>query len=192
MSHRVIAGSAKGRKLKLVPGNSTRPIMDRVKEALFSIIGRDIIDSHMLDMFAGTGAVGIEALSRGAEHVTFTDLDRMAVKTIHENLKITNFAQNATVKRVDALNMIKGTPTKQFDFIYVAPPQYKGLWLTALQYLDSNIHWLKSDGTIIIQIDPSERQDIVLTYLHDYKTRFYGKTLLEFYSIHDNGEKANK
>ena len=192
MSHRVIAGSAKGRKLKLVPGNSTRPIMDRVKEALFSIIGRDIIDSHILDMFAGTGAVGIEALSRGAEHVTFTDLDRMAVKTIHENLKITNFAQNATVKRVDALNMIKGTPTKQFDFIYVAPPQYKGLWLTALQYLDSNIHWLKSDGTIIIQIDPSERQDIVLAYLHDYKTRFYGKTLLEFYSIHDNGEKANK
>ena len=70
MSHRVIAGSAKGRRLKMVPGNSTRPIMDRVKEALFSILSGDVPSAHVLDLFAGTGAVGIEALSRGAEYVT--------------------------------------------------------------------------------------------------------------------------
>ncbi len=89
MSHRVIAGKARGRKLKPVPGDSTRPIMDRVKEALFSIIGTDIIDRTMVDIFAGTGAVGIEALSRGAAHVTFLDIEKSAVQTIYENLKTT-------------------------------------------------------------------------------------------------------
>jgi 16S rRNA G966 N2-methylase RsmD len=81
MSIRVIAGSAKGRQLKLVPGDGTRPIMDRVKEALFNIIGRKIYDSVWLDLFAGTGSVGIEALSRGAEHALLTDNDPRAIKT---------------------------------------------------------------------------------------------------------------
>ena len=82
MSHRVIAGFAKGRKLKLVPGDSTRPIMDRVKEALFSIIGQSILDTQFLDLFGGTGSVGIEALSRGAAHVTFVERDRAPLRAL--------------------------------------------------------------------------------------------------------------
>ena len=82
MSLRVISGSAKGRILKSVPGNTTRPITDRVKESLFDIIGADVFDSNWWDVFAGTGAVGIEALSRGAAFCRFTDLNRTPVDTI--------------------------------------------------------------------------------------------------------------
>ncbi|MBN2303959.1 MAG: RsmD family RNA methyltransferase, partial [Anaerolineae bacterium] len=89
---RVIAGSAKGRKLKMVPGDSTRPVMDRVKEALFNILGTSVMDCSFLDLFAGTGSVGIEALSRGAERAVFVDMDRFAIRTIHENLALTRLA----------------------------------------------------------------------------------------------------
>ena len=85
MTLRIIAGTAKGRKLKSVPGDTTRPITDRVKEALFNILAGDVIDSVWWDMFGGTGAVGIEALSRGAAFVRFTDLNRMPVDTIKAN-----------------------------------------------------------------------------------------------------------
>lgn len=84
MSHRVIAGIAKGRKLKMVPGEGTRPIMDRVKEALFSILGANVPEANILDLFAGTGAVGIEALSRGASFARFIDRDKAAIRTVQK------------------------------------------------------------------------------------------------------------
>ena len=86
MSLRVISGTAKGRKLKSVPGDTTRPITDRVKESLFDILAGDVVDSTWWDLFAGTGAVGIEALSRGASFVRFTDLNREPIETIKFNL----------------------------------------------------------------------------------------------------------
>lgn len=196
MSLRVIAGSAKGRRLKLVPGDSTRPIMDRVKEALFSIIGRDIIDANFLDLFAGTGSVGIEALSRGAAHATFLDTDRLAIQTIHENLKLTNLTENAVVRRLDAYTLLRGAPpvppAEPFDFIYVAPPQYKEMWLTTLQTLDANPGWIPEGTQVIVQIDPKEQRDVKLEHLIQYDQRTYGKTLLWFFSAsageHGNGE----
>ncbi|MEM6527940.1 MAG: RsmD family RNA methyltransferase, partial [Chloroflexota bacterium] len=106
MSHRVISGSAKGKRLKLVPGNTTRPITDRAKEALFNIIGSDIYDAYWLDLFAGTGAVGIEALSRGAEFVLFNDMERLAITTIEDNLKTTGLAANAKIMRKDAFALL--------------------------------------------------------------------------------------
>ena len=179
---RVIAGSAKGKRLKLVPGDSTRPIMDRAKEALFSIIGRDIIDATVLDLFAGTGSVGIEALSRGASKVVFIDLDRMAIKTIQENLELTKLKDNAIVRRADALSLLKQTPpTEPYDFIYVAPPQYKNLWSQTLKLLDSNPDWIGEYTKVIVQIDPHEQLDTQLEHLEGYDSRIYGKTLLWFF-----------
>ena len=99
---RVIAGEAKGRKLRMVPGGKTRPISDRVKEALFNIIGNDVRGSDWLDLFAGTGSVGIEALSRGAERAIFIDTSKKAVKTIQENLTLTGLIQRADIQRIDA------------------------------------------------------------------------------------------
>lgn len=185
MSLRVIGGSARGKRLKLVPGDSTRPIMDRVKEALFNIIGMDILDATLLDMFAGTGSVAIEALSRGADHAVLLDLDRNAIQTIQANLAATGFTERATVRRTDAFAFLAGNPVQAFDYIYVAPPQYKGIWVKAMTLLDQHSDWLAPDGNIIVQIDPREKEEIALKHYESYDERKYGHTLLIFYRFTD-------
>ena len=181
---RVISGTAKGKKLKAVPGNTTRPITDRTKEALFNVLGNWIIEARILDLFGGTGAVGIEALSRGAAHVTFIDNSPAATRTIGENLRMTNLASQAFVKRADALKFLKH-PTQTivpFDLIYVAPPQYKEMWATALQLIDRHLKtWLVPDGAIIAQIHPVEYRELKLHHLTLYDERKYGSTLLCFF-----------
>jgi 16S rRNA (guanine(966)-N(2))-methyltransferase RsmD len=124
MHLRVISGTAKGHKLKSVPGDITRPITDRVKEALFNILGADVIDSFWWDMFGGTGAVGIEALSRGAAFVRYTDLNRTPIETIKANLAVTHLMSRAETKQADAFALLASHPDKQFHYIYIAPPQY--------------------------------------------------------------------
>ncbi len=183
MGIRVIAGTARGRKLKLVPGDSTRPIMDRVKEALFSIIGYRIIDACFLDLFAGTGSVGIEALSRGAAQAVMLDLDRRAIDTIRDNVRAANVEDRAVVRRGDAFAFLAQPPRELFDYIYIAPPQYGGLWKRALMMLDERPAWLDDDTTVIVQIDPSEREQLELTHLMLDDERKYGKTLLLFFSL---------
>jgi 16S rRNA (guanine966-N2)-methyltransferase len=178
---RVIAGTAKGRKLKLVPGDSTRPIMDRVKEALFNILGTGIRGCSFLDLFAGTGSVGIEALSRGAERVLFVDNNRLAVRTIRENLDHTRLAERAEILRADAFVYLQRPKPEAFEYIYLAPPQYKKLWKSALLALEANPAHLQPDGVVIVQIDPSEREDLTLNVLRLYDERVYGRTLLWFF-----------
>lgn len=180
MPLRVIAGSARGRRLKLVPGNTTRPVMDRVKEALFSILGQDVVDATWLDLFAGTGSVGIEALSRGARLALFVEIDRLAVQTIQENLAVTRLGDRAIIRRADVFHLLKRPPTQSFDFIYIAPPQYKSLWLQTLQALDTNPAWIPPGITVIVQIDPKEFQPATFAHLEAYDERRYGKTLLWF------------
>lgn len=178
---RVITGSAKGRKLKEVPGSTTRPITDRTKEALFSILGEWIIEARILDMFGGTGAVGIEALSRGAAHVTFIEKAMAAVRVIQANLNHTNLAKQATVLKGDAFKVLNTQPWPPFDLIYIAPPQYKGMWLKALQLIDAHPEWLTEDGAVIVQIHPKEFEEVTLNELTLYDERKYGSTLLCFY-----------
>ena len=186
---RVIAGSAKGRRLKLVPGDSTRPIMDRVKEALFGIIGIDILDARFLDLFAGTGSVAIEALSRGAAHAVMLDLDRNAIVTIRDNLAITGLAERAEVRRTDAFAFLAGR-VQPFEFIYVAPPQYKGLWQRALLAVDAQPGWLAPGGQLIVQIDPEEDAAVELQHFTRTDARKYGRTLLVFYRLSEAQENA--
>ena len=178
---RVIAGTAKGRKLKMVPGNDTRPIGDRVKESLFNILGQDILESSFLDLFAGTGSVGIEALSRGAASSLFIDLDRKAINTIKENVSHCQFTPRAEVLQRDVFAFIKGSPQRAFDIIFIAPPQYRDLWYQTLKLLDEKHEWINPDGLVIVQIDPSEYQPQVLQALTLYDQRKYGNTLLLFY-----------
>jgi 16S rRNA (guanine966-N2)-methyltransferase len=178
---RVIAGTAKGRKLKMVPGEATRPVMDRVKEALFNILGVGVQGSSWLDLFAGTGSVGIEALSRGAARVLFIDNDRLAVRTIRENLDRTRLAERAEVLRADAFVYLRRPNPEAFEYIYVAPPQYQGMWKQALLALDANPAHLHPDGVVVVQIDPVEREDVALGVLRPYDERTYGKTLLWFF-----------
>ena len=186
MSLRVIAGTARGLKLQPVPGNKTRPIMDRVKEALFNIIGSTIRDTNFLDLYAGTGSVGIEALSRGAAYAHFNDMDRLAVKTICQNLAHTRFKPRATVTRRHALDLIARGPDRHYQFLYVAPPQYQGIWLETLAALDESAEWQRPDSLVIVQIDPREF-DATLRFhsLHEIDQRKYGRTMLVFYQFAD-------
>lgn len=181
MSLRVISGSAKGRRLKSVPGETTRPITDRVKEALFNILAGDVVGSTWWDMFAGTGAVGIEAISRGASWVRFIDLDRLAIETIRANINLVGFDAKSEVRRGDAFLMLDSKPDQEFDFIYIAPPQYKGIWKKALIDLDANHHWMADEACVIVQIHPKEYIPLQLINLKEYDQRKYGSTLLVFY-----------
>ncbi len=181
MSLRVISGTARGRKLKSVPGDTTRPVMDRVKEALFNILADDVIDSNWWDLFGGTGAIGIEAISRGASFVRFTDLNRLPVETIKENVEHCGFTKQTEIRRGDAFSLLAAKADKQFEYIYIAPPQYKQMWLSALKLVDGNMEWVTEDGTVIVQIDPTEYEEVELTNLVDGAQRKYGSTLLIFY-----------
>ena len=181
MSLRVISGSAKGRKLKDVPGDTTRPVTDMVKEALFNILAGDVLDSIWWDLFGGTGAVGIEALSRGAAFVRFSELNRLPVETIKTNLETTGFTLQAEIRRGDAFAMLSAPPDRAFDYIYVAPPQYKEMWSKALALLDANPGWLSEETEVIAQIHPREYLELEFKNMVEFEQRKYGGTLLVFY-----------
>ncbi len=165
----------------MVPGEGVRPIGDRVKESLFNILGADVKESLFLDLFAGTGSVGIEALSRGAALVTFLDTNARAIETIRANLAATGLEAGARVYRMDAFRYLKSEPDVRYDYVYIAPPQYKGLWKRALKALDANPRLLNPDAWVIVQIDPKEQEAIELEHLKQIDQRSYGKTLLIFY-----------
>ena len=190
---RVISGSARGRKLKSPKSSETRPIMDRVKTALFDILAPEIMGMRVLDLFAGTGAVGIEALSRGAESATFIERSPEAWRLVRENLALTNLGDRAEVLRADAFAYLQQAAAtgRRFDLVYVAPPQYVNMATQALTQLDVS-PLTEPDGLVIIQIHPQERAELdalTLTRLRRYDERRYGSTLLLFYT-HDEESHA--
>ena len=179
---RVITGRAKGRKLMSVPGDSTRPITDRAKSALFSILNDWIEGTRVLDLFGGTGGVGIECLSRGATYVHFVDNNRKAVDTIQANLAHCGFGREAAVERNDSFTFLERYRGEPFDFIYVAPPQYQDLWRKALQMIDQRPHLTAEYATIVVQIHPVEDKPVELQRLQEYDRRKYGSVMLLFYA----------
>jgi 16S rRNA (guanine966-N2)-methyltransferase len=179
---RVITGKAKGRKLQSVPGDSTRPITDRAKSALFSILGDWIVDARVLDLFGGTGGVGIECLSRGAAYAHFVDLERRAVEVINANLRMCGLAGQATVERGDSFTFLERYRGQPFDFVYVAPPQYQDLWRKALLAIDARPDLTARYATIVAQIHPREDAPIPLQRLQEYDRRKYGSVMLVFYA----------
>ena len=183
---RIISGSARGIRLQAVPGDITRPITDRVKEAVFNILSSDIVDAQFLDLFGGTGSVGIEALSRGASSATFIDLHSQATSVIKANLKTTHLETKATVHQMDAFRYLSSPATKKFDYVYIAPPQYKQMWLMALHLVDDRMDWLADDGWVIVQIHPVELEEIKLDHLVEFDRRKYGSTVVLFYCPIEN------
>lgn len=181
----VIGGKAKGFNLLSVPGGSTRPIMSKVKAAVFNIVAPYNLGSTWLDLFAGTGSVGIEALSRGASLARFVENQNPAVKTIRANLEHTGLAEGAEIWQKNVFSVLDAFPDRQFDFVYIAPPQYKDLWSQAVSALDRNPGWLEDDGWIIVQVDPVEYSDLALENLRLFDRRKYGSTELLFYMVKD-------
>ena len=181
-SPRIIAGSAKGIRLQSVPGKITRPITDRVKEALFNIIGQDVIGATFLDLFAGTGSVGLEALSRGASYTRFIEIHPSAIKVLKENIKLCGFDGNFDIIRNDAFKYFASDPTQSFDYVFIAPPQYQQIWLRALHAVEEHLDHCTLDSWIIVQIDPIEYSTPKLRKLVEFDRRRYGSTLLLFFS----------
>ncbi len=201
---RVISGQAKGRKLLSVRGPGTRPITDRAKSALFSILGQGVRGATFLDLFAGTGQVGIEALSRSAKLAVFVELRGIAIRTIHQNLALTGLEDNAEVIHADVFRYLNRPPPTtsspfaqtshsqtSFDYVYIAPPQYRKLWIRTLRMIDQQPAWLSEYGWAIVQIHPEEYQASGETGPHGYKfelenlalfdQRKYGSVMLCFY-----------
>ena len=146
---RVISGSARGRRLKELQGMETRPTTDKVKESLFNVIQFDIPGRKVLDLFGGTGQLGIEALSRGAAHCTFLDQRREAVSLIRENLKLCRLEENARVMQGDGLAFLSSCREK-FDVIFLDPPYHTDLMDRALE-LVTKIDILSEHGIIICE-----------------------------------------
>ena len=146
---RVITGKARGILLKTPDGMATRPTADRVKEAMFSIIQFDILGAKVLDLFGGTGQLGIEALSREAKSAVFVDEREDACKLIRENLKRTKLEKDARVIRSDYANFLKNC-AEQFDIIFLDPP-YAEVFLENSLNLITEIDILQSGGIIVVE-----------------------------------------
>jgi 16S rRNA (guanine(966)-N(2))-methyltransferase RsmD len=155
---------------------------------LFNILGNEVANARWLDLFAGTGQVGIEALSRGAAAVVFVDKVRPAIKTIQANLAHTRLQEAATVVQADAFDYLQRGGYEPFDLIYVAPPQYIRLWVEVMRVIDERpLTFLQPDGQIVVQVDPKEYEELPLKNLVFYKERTYGNTQLLFYEIGKDG-----
>jgi 16S rRNA (guanine(966)-N(2))-methyltransferase RsmD len=165
----------------MVPGDDVRPIGDRPKEALFNILGPLIQDTVFLDMFAGTGSVGIEALSRGAAQCVFLDTNRQAIHTTQANLDLAELRARALVFQQDAFHFIEFNRDRKYEFVFIAPPQYRDIWKKAVLAIDRNHEILQPDAWIICQMHPDEYEEVELKVLTLFDQRRYGNTLLVFY-----------
>ncbi|HHY70174.1 MAG TPA: 16S rRNA (guanine(966)-N(2))-methyltransferase RsmD [Thermoanaerobacterales bacterium] len=174
---RIIGGFHKGRKIKSIAGNITRPTADFVREALFNIIGNDVIGSSFLDLFAGTGAVGLEALSRGAENAVFIERNAVACSVIKQNLRDLKLSDKAAIVQSDTVSALKKPVFKGkiFDIIFMDPPYFKNQIETTLGILrDTNM--VKS----IVVVQHPQDELFKFNGFSCYKHRRYGRTALTF------------
>ncbi len=174
---RVIAGTARSLQLKTPQGMETRPTTDRIKETLFNILAPEIPDSDFLDLFSGSGGIGIEALSRGANRAWFVDNSRAAVKVIQENLEHTRFSDQAEVLGQDVTGAIRMLESRHgaFDVIFMDPPYRKNLEQQALQALAQSP--LADEDTLIVvesgldtDFDYIEQMGYEIRRIKEYKT----------------------
>lgn len=172
---RVITGTARGHKLKTPEGKMTRPTTDKIKESLFNILSAELDDCVFLDLFSGSGAIGIEALSRGAREAYFADISGECCRMIQENLIFTKLAEKAKVFKQDAVGLIHtlGKEEKRFDIIFMDPPYEAGLSEPALEAI-VKAGILKPEGFIIVERDSSYPLKTVyglkITREKEYKT----------------------
>jgi 16S rRNA (guanine(966)-N(2))-methyltransferase RsmD len=180
---RVIAGISKGMRLKSPKGLKTRPTTDRVKESIFSMINPYIIDSIVLDLFSGTGSLGIEALSRGAEKAYFIDHNKNSINVIKENIQYTNFEKKSTVLFCDAQRAIKelALGKHEVDIVFMDPPYLKGLIIPSIQAIETE-GILKREGIILVEHDLKDSLPEYVGKFKKIKEKKYGNTLITIYS----------
>ncbi|WP_040948616.1 16S rRNA (guanine(966)-N(2))-methyltransferase RsmD [Gorillibacterium massiliense] len=179
---RVISGSAKGRPLKAVPGTGTRPTTDKVKEALFSMIGPYFSGGNALDLFAGTGGLGIEALSRGMDHAVFIDQDRTSIEVVRHNLEAAKLADKAEIYRNDAFRAIKVLAKRdmRFELVFLDPPyRLKQAGELMLQLAESEL--LESGATVVVEYESGYRYAEKIGSFYEKRRAVYGETAVALY-----------
>lgn len=193
---RIVGGEARGRRLKGPKTAGTRPVIDRVKTALFDILRERVVDAEVLDLFGGTGAIGLEALSRGAAHATFVEINHQMAGILRENARATGLADRAEVIRGDAFHFLEAAAAqgRRYDIVYIAPPQYHQLAAKALALVEQ-LPLMQPGGLAIVQMFPKERVDVdqlPLSKLRQIDERRYGSTLLLFYEDQSPGERSSQ
>lgn len=180
---RVISGKARGKKLISLEGMNTRPTLDRVKEALFNIIQFELIDKNILDLFAGSGAIGIEAISRGAKSVTFCDNSIEAIKIIKSNIENTRSINESTVLCMDYISALKklADNKNKFDIIYLDPPYKTDFANKAIEQI-LNLDLLSKEGIIILETDDTSKIEEINNNnkIEIFDKRKYGRAILIF------------
>lgn len=190
MELRVIAGKAKGRVLVAPKGYTTRPITAMIKEALFSIWQMQITGARFLDLFAGSGSMGIEALSRGAEKVVFVEQGRKAIDCIKKNLAICKFSSGYEIYQDDVFKRIEWLNESgyQFDIIYLDPPfTVDEVFLPVMEAL-SNTEILSENGTIAIRTKKEKEMPDIIGKLKKFKVKTYGISGIHFYAEHNHAD----
>ena len=172
---RIITGSAKGCRLKAPKGQDTRPTADRIKESLFNILGTRVLEQEVLDIFAGTGNLGLEALSRGAAAAVF--IDQATAPLIRENAEHTHLSEKAEILRGDVFLHLQhfAGAGRQFDLVFCDPPYHKGLWEKALQFFDSS-GVLSAGGILVVEHGRDENVLPELQRLERIRNQTYGST----------------
>lgn len=181
---RVVSGSCKGRMLKAVSGKQTRPTTDKVKETMFNIIGPYFDGGIALDLYAGSGALGIEGLSRGMERVLFIDRDSKAIATVKENIKRCGLEKNAEVFCNEAMRALRAIVKRKmtFDYIFIDPP-YKGQKIEQILQFIEKESLLKDNGLIVCEHDAGVRLPGEIGRLRCDKHAVYGLNAITLYTI---------
>lgn len=178
---RIISGTARGTKLYTLEGQNTRPTLDRVKESIFNVIQNDIKGSNVLDLFSGSGAIGLELLSRGAKEAVLCDNSKEAIQIIKRNVEKTHFKENAKVYKMEYEELIKKMENKKFDIIYIDPPYQTNYVQKSLAKIIE--YKLVDENTkIIIETDDEERilQEIEEQDVEIVDKRKYGRASIIF------------
>ena len=188
---RIITGKARGARLKTPKGLSTRPTSDRVKESLFSILGGQVVGRRVLDLFAGTGSLGLEALSRGAESAVF--VDRATADLVRENAEHAHLAEGARVVRSDVFAALARLFSEggTFDLVFCDPPYHKGLWERALSALEASP--VLSDGAlVVVECGEDEREIPRMERLSLVREERYGHTTRVLFFEKSSEQEDNK
>lgn len=181
---RVIGGSAKGRRLATLRTLALRPTPDRVREALFNILGAKIVEARVLDLFAGSGAIGLEALSRGAREAVFVELHDPACHLIDKNLRACGLQERATVWRADVLDALPALKVKgeTFDLIFLDPPYRTSLVEDALKHLGDGV-LLAPEGLVVAEHFFKRELRERYGELHRVRVERFGDVALSFYRV---------
>ena len=181
---RIISGTARGTKLYTLEGQTTRPTLDRVKESLFNIIQNEIIDSNFLDVFSGSGAIGLEAASRGAKKVILCDKSKDAINIINKNIEKTHLKEKVELYNLDYETLLKNKIKEKMDIIYIDPPYNSDFAIKSVEYI-VNKNIADENSIIIIETDNEEKvlEELKKINIEVIDKRRYGRATLIFIKI---------